>query len=645
MPHLSIGATCPTLLRTLGLDDRGADVSQLQQFLGVPASGYFDITTQQALRAWQKSRGIVSSGTPATTGYGITGPKTRAAIARCASAISIVAPTPSPLPIVGTTPAPSNITSGAVRTLTFGMRGDDVMALQQSLTTLGFLASGNASGYFGSLTLAAVQSFQRSKTIVSSGSPSTTGYGSVGPKTRALITNNRASTPTPYNPPPPIIPTASATVPATPISPPLIGPVLYPCVFNGQSIGHGRSVTAYQSSSVAPGSQCVSESRTCTNGILNGSYTNAACSVQTAAATVTPPAVMVGFWGIIGDVGDLDNRDYLAETAPYTNTAFILASLNSTPNAPVSPYAMQKIAEAVQQGKKIVIWDQQLFFANDSRVGPTLASDYKARFDSLWAALAQYQSSIVGFEFIDEPYGDGSGLVTPADDAKLKADIALLVDYMHQKAPGRVAMTTFAYPTVLRSDFASLIPPNLDLIGVNCYLQFGAVCAPDKVMSLIQTIANAKSSSQRLYITLDGWWQTDPTAVDDAAMLNQIYAWEMILKPYLATNQVGALFPFVYQASAHGTSWGIENFTAARNEIQSYLSDIANYYPTSRRSFIPIGQFKQYGDPYSIYYSNGQGAYCGYASFNNYKAAGGPDDTTTLLQTTIPWTMRYDGAC
>ena len=54
------------------------------------------------------------------------------------------------------------------------------------------------------------------------------------------------------------------------------------CTWNGSSVANGASVTAYQSSSVASGSQCVSETRTCSNGTLSGSYTNTSCSVQSS---------------------------------------------------------------------------------------------------------------------------------------------------------------------------------------------------------------------------------------------------------------------------------------------------------------------------------------------------------------------------
>ena len=43
------------------------------------------------------------------------------------------------------------------------------------------------TGYYGSLTTRAVQLFQAKYGIISSGSPFTTGYGFVGPKTRAKL--------------------------------------------------------------------------------------------------------------------------------------------------------------------------------------------------------------------------------------------------------------------------------------------------------------------------------------------------------------------------------------------------------------------------------------------------------------------------
>ncbi len=56
------------------------------------------------------------------------------------------------------------------------------------------------------------------------------------------------------------------------------------CLFNGQTVAHGGIVRAYQNSSVAYGQSCQSENRQCDNGVLSGSYAHASCSVGAAAS-------------------------------------------------------------------------------------------------------------------------------------------------------------------------------------------------------------------------------------------------------------------------------------------------------------------------------------------------------------------------
>src|SRR3989344_733724 len=73
------------------------------------------------------------------------------------------------------------------RNLSRGSSGPDVAALQDFLIGRGHLAAGNITCFFGPLTELAVQRFQAIQGIVSSGTPSTTGYGAVGPATRATI--------------------------------------------------------------------------------------------------------------------------------------------------------------------------------------------------------------------------------------------------------------------------------------------------------------------------------------------------------------------------------------------------------------------------------------------------------------------------
>lgn len=78
------------------------------------------------------------------------------------------------------------------RNLSFGMRNNDVRILQQILSEAPIGGSDIypevlITGYFGPATQRAVQRFQCKYGIVCSGSPGTTGWGVVGPRTRTKI--------------------------------------------------------------------------------------------------------------------------------------------------------------------------------------------------------------------------------------------------------------------------------------------------------------------------------------------------------------------------------------------------------------------------------------------------------------------------
>ncbi len=68
-----------------------------------------------------------------------------------------------------------------------GSSGPQVDTLQSILVTDGYLAPQYVTGYYGSITEQAVEAFQTKEGIVSYGTPSTTGYGAVGPKTRGEL--------------------------------------------------------------------------------------------------------------------------------------------------------------------------------------------------------------------------------------------------------------------------------------------------------------------------------------------------------------------------------------------------------------------------------------------------------------------------
>lgn len=84
----------------LDFGDRGEDVTELQTFLATMPSiypeglitGYFGPLTQAAVQRFQAAQGIVSSGTPETTGYGRVGPQTMARINSLMGAGSVTTP-------------------------------------------------------------------------------------------------------------------------------------------------------------------------------------------------------------------------------------------------------------------------------------------------------------------------------------------------------------------------------------------------------------------------------------------------------------------------------------------------------------------------------------------------------------------------
>lgn len=136
----SAAVSCPTITRTLGYNSKGADVSALQTYLASDkavypegiVSGYFGRATEKAVQRFQASRKIVSSGTPASTGYGSVGARTRAALAACNSGApaqttpATTTPPTTALPVTTTAPVAVvqtplvTFTDGATTTITLG---------------------------------------------------------------------------------------------------------------------------------------------------------------------------------------------------------------------------------------------------------------------------------------------------------------------------------------------------------------------------------------------------------------------------------------------------------------------------------------------------------------------------------------------
>ena len=182
-----------------------SDVTRLQQLLASDKSiypeglvtGYFGPATERAVKRFQAKYGIDQ--------VGRVGPATRAKLgvvfgtSGATPAVSVTSATPAipgTAPAVPATPAtPATVTTGSAvftQNMSVGATGDDVTRLQKFLNSdadtkiadEGVGSPGNETTMFGSLTEGAVQRFQVKYNIAKEGD---SGYGTVGPMTRAML--------------------------------------------------------------------------------------------------------------------------------------------------------------------------------------------------------------------------------------------------------------------------------------------------------------------------------------------------------------------------------------------------------------------------------------------------------------------------
>jgi peptidoglycan hydrolase-like protein with peptidoglycan-binding domain len=194
---VSAQSACINISHDLQLEARDTttdgDVSRLQKFLSQQdpliypekkVDGYYGPATRLAVYRWQKANNVKASV------LGSVDSVTRSALSNCRRSGLVYRATYSTVRTTNTSVSySSNGCPIFSRSLSRGVSGSDVQALQSFLVSRNLLSADSVSGYFGPLTERAVQNWQSSAGIVSSGNAST-GFGVLGPRTRAALSQN-----------------------------------------------------------------------------------------------------------------------------------------------------------------------------------------------------------------------------------------------------------------------------------------------------------------------------------------------------------------------------------------------------------------------------------------------------------------------
>jgi peptidoglycan hydrolase-like protein with peptidoglycan-binding domain len=181
-------STTQAFTKPLSLGSSRAEVTLLQTILHaqgfLPASiaitDYFGTRTQHALLLFQTAHDLP------LTGY--VDLQTEASLNKIVAAEGTTETTALPATTtLVSIPAVSSSAGVLTENLAPGSTGSQVTVLQHLLNTDGDYPTAIYTQYYGSLTEAAVKTFQTKQGIVNYGTPATTGYGAVGPKTRGKL--------------------------------------------------------------------------------------------------------------------------------------------------------------------------------------------------------------------------------------------------------------------------------------------------------------------------------------------------------------------------------------------------------------------------------------------------------------------------
>lgn len=162
------------------------------------------------------------------------------------------------------------------------------------------------------------------------------------------------------------------------------------CLFDGNTIAHGQTVTAYLNSTVPYGESCVSEQRTCDVGFLTGSYSYSSCSPGVAASCLFNGSTIAHGQSVTA---------YSTSSVPYGSSCVSAAETRTCNNgvlSGLSPYALCEVnsprsclfnGNTIAHGEKI-----KAFKTSTTSYGQICESEDRTCTDGTLAGNFEYSS-------------------------------------------------------------------------------------------------------------------------------------------------------------------------------------------------------------------------------------------------------------
>jgi hypothetical protein len=132
-----------------------------------------------------------------------------------------------------------------------------------------------------------------------------------------------------------------------------------PCSFNGQVIASGAPVTAYAASTVPNGGVCQSETRVCNNGVLSGTYGFAQCAVNQPAACLLGTNVTVPSGGTAVAYQNSSvpyGQTCASETVTCTNG--MLSGTYRSPSCTVASQTQPTVPAGTLAEVRVLLWSE-----------------------------------------------------------------------------------------------------------------------------------------------------------------------------------------------------------------------------------------------------------------------------------------------